>query len=394
MSLFELADRLAQSGEPEIALESTRCLHSLNKLASCTACFELCPTAAIQSGKPPSLNQQACVSCRACLSACPVGAYAGEDKVKDLLSAAARAVKKHKVAHIDLLCDRHASPTLGPQDSALGLRVEGCLAQLGAGAYLALFVLGIEKITVRLDDCAQCAWGALQTRCIEQIKQAQALASPWGLGGGLNILDQAASIPLQARPGWNTATPPLSRADLLHPATLLVESKYAQLVSPDSPATSQSRLSLDRYRQILASQHLVARELSIQDNLKVQAEGVRAVVNDSCTGCNVCSRACPTGALRLTVLEEKDFKLRFASLKCVDCQVCVALCPEDAISLEKPAWAGYMLAGEFAVRQGSLVKCQRCGTFFSPKAGEKFCHTCQYRRENPFGSRLAKIKPS
>jgi len=387
VSLLDAAERLVQSDGPEIALDRQGCLLSLNNIASCDACFAVCPTAAIQPGKPPSFDSQSCVVCRACLQACPVGAFTGDDKVSGLLSAAARAVEKHKVTYIDLLCDRHTSPAQGPQDSALGLRIEGCLAQLGTGAYLALFLLGVEKVTVRLDDCANCASSSLKERILQQVEQARVLAGPWGNADKLAILDQTEGTQLVARPGWNAATPPLSRAELLHPAALLLESRYPQLISPDAPAVSQHHLSLDRYRQIIAFKHLLTEDQPVQSTSSALVSHVRAGVTEACTGCSICSRACPTGTLKRTVVDEQEFKLSFSPLKCVDCKVCVELCPVDAIMLESPVPVGYLMEGVSVLYQGSLVKCQRCSTLFSPKAGEELCPTCQFRRDHPFGSR-------
>ncbi len=387
MDLLSIAEKLTSRDHFSVNFSESSCLHSLNKLASCEACYTLCPTSAIQPGKPPSFDSQSCVVCRACVQACPVGAYTGEDKVKGLLSSAARAVEKHRVTHFDLLCDQHTSPALGPQDSALGLRIEGCLAQLGSGAYLALFLLGVEKVIVRLDDCPNCAWGALKERILLQVEQARALAGPWLHADKLAILDQVEGVELEARPGWNTASPPLSRAELLHPAPLQAESRYSALISPDALAVSQHHLSLDRYRQVIASKHLLADNQSDQSASAAFVSFVRAEVTEACTGCNICSQSCPTEALKRTVIEEKEFKLSFSPLKCVDCKVCVALCPESAITLESPVPVSYLLEGELVLYQGSLVKCQRCGTLFSPKTGGKLCPTCQFRRDHPFGSR-------
>ena len=393
MDLLSAAEKFSASDHFLIKFSASSCLHSLNKLASCEACFAVCPTAAIQPGKPPAFNAQACVACRACLQACPVGAFSGEDQAKHLLGSVARAVEKHKVNQIDLLCHRHTAPAQGPVDSQLGLRVPGCLAQLGVGAYLGLAVLGIEKVTVRLDDCAQCAWGMLKPQIIEQVGQAVALLNTWEKSAEIGLLEVLDAQNLRERPGWNADSPPLSRAELLRPATLLNQAKYEQLISPDPLAVRRHHLSLDRYRQTIAVNHLLAEEQPAGAHLTAPVNYVQARVNDACIGCNICSQACPTGAIRRTVLDENEFRLGFSPLICVSCGVCAALCPEDALTLESSAPAGYLLEGTILLHSGSLVKCQRCNTLFSPKAGEKLCPSCQFRQDHPFGSRLFKVKP-
>ena len=394
MDLISAAEKLSSGDHFPVDFAATSCLHSLNKLASCEACFAVCPTSAIQSGKPPSLDPQSCVACRACLQACPVGAFSGEDQVKHLLASAARAIEKHNVKQIDVLCQRHTSPARGPAGSQLGLRLQGCLAQLGVGAYLGLAVLGVEKVTVRLEDCLQCPLGMLKDRIGEQTDQAITFLKSCAQSSVINVQETSSEQNLQDRPGWNADSPLLSRAELLRPSALLIQAKYEPLISPDASGVSKQQLSLDRYRQIFAVKELVKGEQPAPEDPMISMNYVRAVVNDACTGCNVCSQACPTRALKRTVIEEKEFKLGFFPLKCVDCKGCVELCPEDAITLERPVPVGYLLEGEWVVYQGSLVKCQRCGTLFSPKAEEKLCPTCQYRRDNPFGSRWPKTKPS
>lgn len=335
----------------------------------------------------------ACVACRACLQACPVGAFSGDDQVKHLLSSVARALEKHAVKEIDVLCQRLTSPARGPAGSQLGLRLQGCLAQLGVGAYLGLAVLGVEKVTVRLEDCLQCPLGMLKNRIIAQTDQAITLLKSCAHPSVINVREASGEQHLQDRPGWNADSPPLSRGELLRPAAIPIQAKFEPLISPEALVARKQHLSLDRYRQTVGAKYLVSGEKPVHEDPIVSMDYVRALVNDTCTGCNVCSQACPTGALKRAVIEEQEFKLSFTALKCVDCKVCVELCPEDAITLESPAPVGYVLQGEAVVYQGSLVKCQRCGTLFSPKAEEKLCPTCQFRRDNPFGSRPPKFKP-
>ena len=51
---------------------------------------------------------------------------------------------------------------------------------------------------------------------------------------------------------------------------------------------------------------------------------------DICTGCSLCMRVCPTGALRI-----RDGKARLTSDRCVDCGECFRSCPVNAIIIEQ-----------------------------------------------------------
>lgn len=382
------ATRLFSSDKPfTIHLETGDCLHALNRLASCEACYDVCPAGAIQPGKPPSLDNDACVTCGACLPACPAGAFTGEDYGKALLTAALRAVEKHRVRRIDVLCDRRSSPEFGPVNSELGLRLPGCLAQLGAGIYLGLAVLGVEKVCVRLEQCDGCPRAALKERIAGQAEKASRLLASWGKQAAISCIDSADTETLCKRPGWNAVSPPLSRAELLRPAALIPDERFAELISPDPLAVCESHLSLDRYRQMVALERLPAEQQPVCAASKGKVDLAGVTISAACNGCGRCAQACPTRALERTVSKEQELRLIFSPLKCINCGVCAALCPENVLALQTPVEARSLLKHKMVLHSGRLVKCQRCGAPFLPKAGENLCSLCQFRRENPFGSR-------
>ena len=90
--------------------------------------------------------------------------------------------------------------------------------------------------------------------------------------------------------------------------------------------------------------------------------GAIEVDPDACIMCGVCSRSCPTSAIRY--LEEDTVTLQFAEMNCIQCGLCTRICPESAITLkpriapaaERTAWR--------TVNSSDQVHCSECGKPF------------------------------
>jgi formate hydrogenlyase subunit 6/NADH:ubiquinone oxidoreductase subunit I len=60
----------------------------------------------------------------------------------------------------------------------------------------------------------------------------------------------------------------------------------------------------------------------------------------NCTGCSLCIKDCPAGAIELVVVDRaaKRFIMRYYSDRCTYCAQCVVNCRKDCLSLSNEQW--------------------------------------------------------
>lgn len=380
MNLIRLVEQLAATEEDFLILDAAGCLHSHDRFSDCAACFDVCPVGAIEPGRPPRLDPEACVKCRACLPVCPVGAYAGPDEVPDLINCAAVLGRKR----IELLCGRNPNKERGPKSAEAAIQLRGCLAGVGAGAYLLLSAGGLEAVDVRLDGCADCAWSSLVGEIEEQVAQARQLLTLWDRAECVNVVEEGGKS-WQPRPVHRAESPPVSRRDLFR---RLREGSE----SAERPVADGYRPFHERLRTLTAIEQLPAPpDLS---RAIPESAGFAAVsISEECVACGTCARGCPTGALQVEQ-DETHFWHTFMAATCLACEVCVHLCAEDAITLDRMPTLDCLCAPEPSERitvleKREIVRCARCKATFAPSvSGQKLCRVCNFRRQNPFSATL------
>jgi ferredoxin len=349
----------------------------------------VCPAGALQAGRPPALNGEACEGCLACLPACPTGALTADDAVAALLNCAARL----EADTLELVCQRHPRPETGLAGAKAAIRVRGCLAGLGAGAYVALFALGVRQVLARTDACAQCGWPALGPQVELRLEEARRLLAPWAAPAALVSAGAPAPEP---RPVWEADNPPLSRRDVFRLASRRGQVALARAVT-EAGATGERQPSRERQRVVAALGQLSPCPAEASPAEGGLGEGYALVrVSAACTACGACARACPTGALTLARDARPSFALSFASPACMGCGICQPVCAAGAITLERaPAWQAVFGTGERRVlREGGLVRCTHCQAWTAAdtraaQGGGALCPVCADRRRNPFGARPA-----
>ncbi len=383
MSLFDAAERFASIDRSQVVFNSKHCLHAQDQHSSCTACFDVCPVNAITPGKPPVLMLESCQACLACIPACPVGAFRADDDVSSLLNCATHV----EGLGIELICGLHPRPATSENSENIGIRIHGCLAGLGSGAYLTLSALGQERVFLRMDACGDCKWGSLAGEIECQAERANRFLSAWDKEDSVVCVSQ---IDAQVeRPVWDVKNPPLSRRDLFRMLGRQGQVAMARAME-NGVTTSKRQPGRDRMRLLSAVSHLPG--YSSASSVRLNGFGFAALgISDDCTACGTCAKACPTEALRFEKnQEETAFKLVFSPKNCISCDLCVHVCVPAAITLEHdPIFESVFSAKEpVVVNSGELIRCERCKAIMAARSGLRVCALCEYRRKHPFGSML------
>ncbi len=382
MSLFSVVGLLAGVDHNAMAFDPGRCLHSLDKHANCQACVQVCPAEAVKPGKPPVFDAKKCSRCLACLQTCPSGAFLGEDSLTALLNCVTRS----DANKVELLCDHNPHVEGGRSKASVGLRVRGCLAGLGAGGYVALAALELEQVVVRLDACEECPWQPLRPSVEAQVSLAQALLGPYQKEHIFQFAD-AVDAPCE-HPIWDVDNPPLSRRDLFTFAVRQGRGAIAGVME-HAEKSGGGKPGLARMRILSAMAHLKAPS-SVADPQLSTGDFAILAVSEACTACGTCVRACPTHALQLGVDEQsRTFQLNFSPQLCIGCDLCTHVCKPEAVSIDHaPTFHQVFGAGgTLPLLKGEIAHCEVCQAVYAARPGLSRCPVCEFRRQNPFGSR-------
>lgn len=324
----------ARHAGPLPVIDAAVCVLGRLAAASCTACAQACPKAALQGfAEGLTLNADQCSACGACSATCPQGAI-----VLDGIEAPEVQARGDRTAAA-LVCPRRAS------DPAAAI----CLQALGLGQLAALWLAGLRRLVTVTADCATCPDG-------RGLDLAGRLAT-------LNTLLADRALPPLV---WQGAAHVPKGLPPIIPAPK-VDSRRRALIGLFSPAAVPPGASA--VRPLARLQALGA------DAPPSRAAYVPQISALRCTGCDACLQVCPKAALSLIKDEAGEMMYQASSFRCSGCGLCADVCSEDAMRIDglAPLPAAVPLTG---------VPCRGCGVAVhvptaGPWAGGGLCPVCR-----------------
>ncbi len=352
-----------------LTLSPEKCVRALSVNSICTHCTEVCPTSAIViSAKLPSINHSLCVGCAGCVAVCPTEALVQDDfNPTDFFFSFASGDETMMSCQKNVPCLSAISP-----EHAVGL------AQLKSG------------LVWDIGHCSECEIAHKALPLIESCAENANYL--------LEAMDSAHRIRLEKVAYQDEGQQEeKGRRDFFKTFHLRhlsaakanfekeIQSATDEFVEYQLSSTHTAGLKTKKITDRRKIFYTVLKRMEkpsvyhVVDASKITFTSQKLMDEAKCTGCEMCYRVCPTGAL---VSDMRNSKIDFDPFLCVKCHLCHDVCEPDAITLSP----SYNLKEWFEPSKRNLItylvrRCDECDGLFSSLGGEKICRRCRLEEE-------------
>ena len=320
------------------------CAHGRNGKVGCSACIDVCSTAAITSlfknGQGTvEVNPNLCMGCGACSTVCPSGAmrynypsvsHQGKElKTLAQVFGAESAKRKQSVAPSLLLhtltAGTQALDLLGRSAHLKPKQVQGLpayvlpygiehIASTGLDLWLGALSYGFGEVTLLLTGDEDPSYRAALKI---QSELANAILKAYGFDSRISLIQMSSPQDIDS----------VSQAM----GVLRQRGALSAICTPASFGLStQKRETVEAVLEHLEKQAKIPLPVGGLALPTSSFLGGLTINKEACTLCMSCVGSCPEGAL-LDNLDEP--KLSFIEKQCVQCGICVTTCPEQVLAL-------------------------------------------------------------
>ena len=341
-----------------IKLNATKCIRSLSRESECNKCEVICPLSAIVVGNNPLpiIDISACVACGACDGICPNEALSLDDF--NLVDFFFDFVQKENAGFIS--CRKNVP----------------CIAVLSVEYLISIAILK-KRVVLDMGHCKNCE---IASTCHPQIIKNYEEASYL-----LEAMESEAEIKLQdvcyedkRGKGSSKVTTLLKRKGEFEKEVDKATDELFEHTLQKTDITLLKQKDIPKKRKIFfAAIKRVSKpsQYHVVDATEITFTSQKFIDKESCTACQNCYRACPTGAL---TSDMKNSKIDFDPFLCIKCNTCHDVCESDAITLS----TSYNIKEFFKPTVQNLIsfsvrRCDECNMIFSTNSSDKFCSRCK-----------------
>lgn len=352
----------------------SRCLALRSRFGSCDHCVTACPVHALDIGESGLEVTDACVGCGRCAAVCPTSA----------LAVAGFEFEESSVPEQNALFVECARVPAG--ESPRGAIRIPCLGGLSPARLIEFKAkAGRSGVTV-LDRgwCRTCPAGDLAEHpASEAIRVAQSLLRKTGIGD--QEMPRIERWPLPPRLQQDFELSAVSRTRISRRGFL--RAFVGGEASPLLPKTGTGVTDIGARRQY-GMQSVPPERARVLAALGAIAERTghalpgdlfpSVTINQSCGIHLVCTKLCPTGALRVYA-DTESTGVAFDAEACIACGDCERACPQQAIRLMPGRGSN---AGQpIRLTHRMIRTCAECDCEFTGSDGERVCPECRKTRD-------------
>ncbi|WP_277657333.1 4Fe-4S dicluster domain-containing protein [Seleniivibrio woodruffii] len=331
--MIKLFGVMQNTGYSPVKPESNHCIAMFHKNVECCDCKAVCNADAIMIGRPGtgiSVDNSKCTGCEKCISACNYGAFKRsgmtEKKWCDSL------IESLDAGELVLGCR---------QVKEKNIRAINCIGSVHAVHIFYWLTKGIKKIVFKFGDCSSCKNTSGLGCLLEQLYSLETFVSSFSrcsidryynetgitvFADGFAIRSISAGLKNRGI-GRRDFFKTMGRELLIGVNEVADAFTVKESSAVDFSGKNELSQRVSLFREAFASvKHLVKEGFSFDRRIPLCSINID---KEKCSGCGICIKLCPTGALRL----DSDGSLKHVSFYCHGCGVCVKACLKGAISL-------------------------------------------------------------